>query len=59
MNEKMLMKLEKDRLIAKCKNLELSMNEVSDEQIEGSLQKSKHDTSAALGQSSTKPITAQ
>ena len=55
----MLMKLEKDRLIAKCKNLELSMNEVSDEQIEGSLQKSKHDTSAALGQSSTKPITAQ
>ena len=47
----MLMKLEKDRLIAKVENLELSMNQLSEEQ-EGSLEKaglSKHETSAALG----------
>ena len=60
--EKMLMKLEKDRLIAKVENLELSMNQISDENIDGSLDKaglSKHETSAALGQSSTKPMGTQ
>ena len=56
----MLMKLEKDRQIAKVQNLELSMNEMSAENIEGSLDKSKHETSAALGQSSAaKPLAAQ
>ena len=30
--EKMLMKLEKDRLIAKVENLEISMNQLSEEQ---------------------------
>lgn len=59
LNDKMLMKLEKDRLIAKVENLELSMNQPSDENIDASLQKSKHETSAALGQSSTKAGAAQ
>lgn len=53
-NEKMLMKLEKDRLIAKVDNLELSMNQMSDE-ADQSLDKtgfSKHDMSQALAASS-------
>lgn len=54
----MLMRLEKDRLIARVENLEISMNQESADQVEGSLQKSKHETSAALGQSSQKPIAA-
>lgn len=40
------MKLEKDRLIAKVENLELSMNQVSEDNAEQSLEKSK--TSGAL-----------
>jgi len=32
--EKMLMKLEKDRLIAKVENLELSMNQLSEEGLD-------------------------
>ena len=54
-NEKMLMKLEKDRLKARVENLELSMNQMSEDQtIDGgaSLDKqSKNETSAALGMS--------
>lgn len=34
MKEKMLMKLEKDRLIAKVENLELSMNQLSEEGLD-------------------------
>ena len=45
------MKLEKDRLIAKVDNLELSLNQ---ENEEASLDKSKQDASAAFAQSSTK-----
>ena len=50
----MLMKLEKDRLIAKVENLELSMNQVSEDVEAASVSKSRHETSAALGHSSTK-----
>lgn len=55
------MKLEKDRLIAKVENLELSMNQLSEEGIDGSLDKaglSKHEMSQAMGTSSTKPMAA-
>ena len=48
------MKLEKDRLNAKVENLELSMNQVSEDVDNASISKSKHETSAALGQSSAK-----
>ena len=48
------MKLEKDRLNAKVENLELSMNQVSEDVDGASVSKSKHETSAALGQSSAK-----
>ena len=44
----MLMKLEKDRLIAKVENLELSMNQISEEGLDQSLDKaglSKHEMS--------------
>ena len=61
--EKMLMKLEKDRLIAKVENLELSMNQLSEEGLDQSLDKaglSKHEMSQAIGggASSTKPMAA-
>ena len=56
------MKLEKDRLIAKVENLELSMNQISEEGLDQSLDKaglSKHEMSQALGgASSTKPVAA-
>ena len=56
--EKMLMKLEKDRLIAKVENLEISMNQLSEEQsIDKNL--SKAEASVTLGQSSAKPATQQ
>ena len=56
--EKMLMKLEKDRLIAKVENLEISMNQLSEEQsIDKNL--SKAEASVTLGQSSAKPTTQQ
>jgi|FrelakmetLWP11LW_1041352.scaffolds.fasta_scaffold654678_1 hypothetical protein len=45
------MKLEKDRLVAKVDNLQLSMNQLSEENIDNSLVKaalSKQDTSQAL-----------
>ena len=46
----MLMKLEKDRLIAKVENLELSMNQLSEEQSvdKAGATTSKHETSAAF-----------
>lgn len=53
----MLMKLEKDRLVAKVDNLELSMNQLSEEQsVDKGATDSKHETSAAFNaqQSSTK-----
>jgi len=58
------MKLEKDRLIAKVDNLQLSMNQLSEENIENSLEKgalSKNETSAAFnaGHSSTKQTAQQ
>lgn len=63
--EKMLMKLEKDRLIAKVENLELSMNQGSDDQVgaESVVDKgllSKAETSAAIKphQTSTKKAAA-
>lgn len=34
MKEKMLMKLEKDRLVAKCENLEMSWQQVQEDQAE-------------------------
>ena len=44
------MKLEKDRLIAKVENLELSMNQLSEEQSvdRGDTNRSKQETSAAF-----------
>jgi len=51
------MKLEKDRLKARVENLELSMNQLSEDQTldAASLDKqSRHDTSAALGMSAQK-----
>ena len=49
------MKLEKDRLIARVENLDLSLNQLSDDQaMEQSLSKSKHDTSNEMGKSATK-----
>ena len=55
--EKMLMKLEKDRLKARVENLELSMNQLSEDQTldAASIDKqSRHDTSAAMGMSAQK-----
>ena len=60
--EKMLMKLEKDRLKARVENLELSMNQLSEDQTldAASLDKqSRHDTSAAMGMSAQKSGAAQ
>jgi len=57
--EKMLMKLEKDRLTARVENLDLSLNQLSEDQVlDGSLSKSKHDSSIEMGKSATKQSAA-
>lgn len=58
--EKMLMKLEKDRLTARVENLDLSLNQLSEDQdLERSIEnKSKHDTSNDMGKSATKQSAA-